>query len=92
MNIRKLEIVKSDERGVIYDCEKIKLVIRKKDSIGAGHVHVEGEHMFLIEGEMQLTVGEESARVTALNQIDIPPNTYHKLVALTDIKLLYYWL
>ena len=91
MNIKDIPIAKSDERGLIYDCGKIRLVVRKKDSVGAGHSHPEGEDMFLIEGKAELTVGKETKKVKAFTKIEIPPNTYHKIVALTDIKLLYYF-
>ena len=92
MDIKELKIAKSDGKGIIYDCDKVKLVVRKKGSINADHVHPEGENMFFIEGEVELTVGGETRRLKSPFQVEISPNIYHKIIALTDIKLLYYWL
>ncbi len=53
--------------------------------------HTEKTETFvLIEGEAELTIGEEAQRIKAPVRMEIPPNVYHKLIALTDIKLLYY--
>jgi len=91
MNIKKLPIVKSDERGVIYDCGRMNFLARKKGTISSDHTHPEGEDIFLIEGEIELTVGDETERVKAPVKIELPADVYHKIIALTDIKLLYYY-
>jgi len=91
MNIKKLAIVKSDERGIIYNCEKVNFLSRKKDTISSDHAHPEGEDIFLVEGEVELTVGDKTQRVKAPVKIELPANIYHKIIALTNIKLLYYY-
>lgn len=91
MNIQKLSIIKSDERGVIYDCERMNFLFRKKGTISSDHSHPEGEDIFLVEGEIELTVGDETERVKAPVKIELPPSVYHKIIALTDIKILYYY-
>ena len=91
MDIEKLKIVKSDERGIIYDCEKMNFLIRKKDTISSDHTHFEEEDIFLVEGKIELTVGTETEKVEAPVKIEVPANIYHKIIALTDIKILYYY-
>lgn len=90
-NIKELSIIKSDERGMIYNCEKMNFLVRKKGTISSDHSHAEGEDIFLVEGKIELTVGNETRKVKAPIKIEIPPNTYHKIIAITDIRILYYY-
>jgi quercetin dioxygenase-like cupin family protein len=87
MNIKKLQIVKSDERGIIYDCGKVGFIIRSKGTISADHTHEEPEILYLVEGRATLTIGKEVSEVEAPVEIEISGNVYHKLVALTDIRI-----
>ena len=87
MNLAKLPIVKEDERGIIYDCGKVGYIFRKQGTISANHVHEDTETLYLVEGRAELTVGGETREVEAPIKIKIPPNVYHKLVALTDIRM-----
>ena len=91
MKIKKLPIVKSDERGIIYNCEKVNFLVRKKGTISSDHSHKEAENIFLVEGKIELTVDNETKKVEAPVKIEILPNIYHKIVALTDIRILYYY-
>lgn len=88
MDIKKLQIVKSDERGVIYDCGKVGFITRKRGTTSADHNHKEPEILYLVEGRIELTVGEETRKVEAPAKIEIPEHIYHKLVALTDIRII----
>ncbi len=88
MNLEKLWIIKSDERGIMYDCDKLNFISRKKDTISADHSHKDPEILYLVNGEAELTIGNEAKKVSAPIRIDIPPNIYHKLVALSDIEIL----
>ena len=91
MKIKKLDIIKSDERGTIFNCEKINYLTRKKHTISSDHTHAEGEEVFLVEGKIELTVGDQTKEVEAPIKIEIPPNVYHKITALTDIRILYFY-
>jgi len=51
----------------------------------------EGEEIFLVEGKIELTVGDQTKEVEAPIKIDIPPNVFHKIKALTDIRILYFY-
>ncbi|MFA4818429.1 MAG: cupin domain-containing protein [Patescibacteria group bacterium] len=89
MNIEKILPIREDERGARYDLEIIKVVIRKSGTISADHQHPEAEVLYFISGQVKLTVGEETQIITAPVKVTIPPNTYHKIEALTDFILLY---
>jgi len=91
MNIKKLPVIKSDERGTIYDCNRMNFLIRKKGTISSDHSHKEGEDIFLVEGKIKLTVGNETKEVESPVKIEILPNVYHKIIAITDIRILYYY-
>jgi len=91
MNIKKLPIVKSDKRGIIYNCNSVNFLFRKKGTVSSDHTHKEGEDIFLVEGEIELTIGNETKKVKAPIKIEIEPNVYHKIVALTDIRILYHY-
>ena len=89
MDIKGLSIVKSDEYVVIYDCGKMNFLVRKKNTVSLDHIHPKIEEIFLVEGEIELTVGKEIKKVEAPVKIEIPPNVNHKIAALTDIRILY---
>lgn len=88
MKIDDIPIVKEDERGIIYRCVPINYIVRKKGSISADHTHEEAETLFLVEGEIELTIAKETRTVKAPKTFFVPSNVYHKVVALTDIKLI----
>ncbi len=88
MKIEPIAILKTDDRGVIYRIESINYIVRKKGTISADHTHPEEETLYLIEGEVKLTIGEETKNIVSPIKVSIPSGIYHKLLALTDIKLL----
>ena len=88
MKIEDIPTIKDDDRGKIYRCEPVNYIVRKKGSISANHTHEEAEQLYLIEGEVELTVGSETTQVKAPKMFFVPPNVYHKVKALTDIKLI----
>ena len=89
MDLKELKINKfDDKKGPTYDCGKVKLLIRKKGSICADHSHAVQEILYLISGEMELTVGDETKIVKALTRIFIQPNEYHKFLALSDLEII----
>ena len=88
MNLKELRIIKSDKRGIMYDCDKLNLISRKKGTINADHTHKDSEILYLIQGEVELTIGDESKVIKAPLKIEIPSDTYHRLIALSDVLLL----
>ena len=85
MDLNEIKIIKSDERGIIYDCGNSSFITRKKGTIGANHTHEDQEIIYLVKGEIELTVGDETKIVKAPIMFKINSNVYHKVVALTDI-------
>ena len=88
MKIEDIPILKQDDRGIIYRCEPINYIVRKKGTISANHTHEEAETLYLIEGKVELTIGKETKIVEAPKKFSVKPNEYHKVVALTNIKLI----
>ena len=88
MKIQDIPIIKDDDRGKIYRCEPVNYIVRKKGTISADHTHEEAETLYLVEGEIELTIGEESTKVQSQKMFHIPANVYHKVIAITDIKLI----
>jgi len=88
MNLENLKIIKSDERGIIYFCNKVNFITRKKGSVCANHTHESPEILYLTRGEIELTVGNKIATIKAPTKISIQPNVYHKLLALSDIEFI----
>jgi len=88
MKLENIKIIKSDERGVIYDCGKLSFISRKKGSTSANHTHKHAEVIYLVKGEIELTIGNETKIVKAPIKFGYASNIYHKLVALTDIELI----
>lgn len=87
MELNEIRVIKSDERGTIYNCGKSRFISRKKGTISASHKHESQEIIYLVKGEAELTIEDETQLVKAPIMFKIDSNVYHKLVALTDIEL-----
>jgi mannose-6-phosphate isomerase-like protein (cupin superfamily) len=87
MELHNIDIIKSDERGIIYDCGKSSFITRKKRSISANHTHPDPETVYLVKGEVELTIGDETQIAKAPCMFKFKKNQYHKLIALTNIEL-----
>ena len=88
MELKELKIIKENDKGKIFDLGNSKLIVRKKNSISADHNHPEKEILYLIDGEVELTVGKETKTIKAPIEINLKQSVYHKILALTDIKLI----
>jgi quercetin dioxygenase-like cupin family protein len=88
MKLSEIPIKKSDSRGIMYDCNKVKLIIRKKGSISADHKHKRKEILYLIDGKTEIITNNKKKKVSSPAKISFRRNEYHKLIALTNIKLL----
>lgn len=88
MQIESIKILKKDERGIIYRCDPINYIVRKKGTISADHNHEEEETIYLVEGRAEFTVDKETQDIESPTKFSISSNVYHKLVAKTDIKLI----
>lgn len=88
MRIEPLPILKSDERGIIYDCDKVRFLARKKGTTSGDHIHPEPETLYLVSGTAKLTVDDRTETITAPVKISLEGNVRHKLFALTDIEFI----
>ena len=62
-------------------------IFRKKGTISANHIHEEAETLYLVQGEVELTIENETELMKAPAKVRIEEGIYHKLVALTDIVI-----
>jgi len=83
-----MKLIKNDERGLLWEIDGIEYIKRKKGSISANHEHQQRELLFLLEGEIELTVIDEVKKIKGPTKVEIEPNTFHKIIALTDIIIL----
>lgn len=60
----------------------------KKDSILETHQHVHEQITYIIEGELEMVIGEETYLFTPGMAHVIPSNTPHSAVARTDVKVI----
>ncbi len=88
MKTEPIEILKEDKRGIIYRCDPVNYIVRKKGTTSADHTHEEAETLYLIEGKGRLTVGDKTQEIEAPIKVLILAREYHKLIATTDIKLI----
>ena len=88
MNLSEIEIAKSDSRGVMYHCGGFEYIKRVNGSVSGDHAHPDSEEIYLLSGEIEMTVGDEVRIINAPIKISIPANVPHKVTAQTDIVLL----
>jgi len=88
MEISDISKKTDDPRGIVYDCDLIFYIERKKGTITADHAHSDCEVICLMQGIIDLTIGKEIERVYSPKRIEILSNEYNKLVAETDIVML----
>jgi quercetin dioxygenase-like cupin family protein len=60
----------------------------KKGSVAPEHQHVHEQTTYLVEGELEMTIGGEKYHFTAGCVHVIPPNTLHSATALTDCRII----
>ncbi|OGL36778.1 hypothetical protein A3A68_02445 [Candidatus Saccharibacteria bacterium RIFCSPLOWO2_01_FULL_48_13] len=88
ISVRNIPIESADERGTTYNLGEWSLMERKEGTVSADHEHEDAESLVLIDGRIELTIGDNTQLVEQMAEINIPGNFYHKIIALTDIKLL----
>ena len=89
MDIKPIEIFKTDQRGTIWICGKSNFIRRDAGSISADHRHPEAETCYLVKGKIELTTESGTQEVDAPIEIHLKENEYHKVLALTEIEIVY---
>lgn len=81
----KVKIIEQYEGCIAYDCEAMYYIKLEKGAQASDHSHPHKETVFLMEGKAEYILGETKQVIDAPVKIIIPPNTYHKFTALTDL-------
>lgn len=84
----RIKILKSDERGGIYDCGPVQVVFWNAGSKSSVHTHPYPETIFVLRGAVRVTYWRKSETLLALEQITIPANTPIKVEALENVIIL----
>lgn len=87
-----IKIRYQDERGIIYDLDKVSLVRRKAGTVSGDHIHPEEEVLFLTKGEAEITIDGQVETAKAPAKFCFGANSRHKIKAITDIEFIYYQL
>jgi mannose-6-phosphate isomerase-like protein (cupin superfamily) len=83
-----MELIKENEKGTSYQADKFKILYRKIWSVSWDNKENKKEIIYLIAGSAEITIEEDIQTILAPHKIEIPANTYHKILALTDISLI----
>lgn len=76
------------QRIIILHSRTLKFISRKKGTITADYSHNEYEVLYLIKGEVELTIDEDTEIIKAPIKIEILEKVYRKLFALSDIEII----
>lgn len=83
-----MKLIKNNEKGSVYESNRFKVFYRKQGSTSGDNAINDKEEIYLITGKASVTLKEKTSTVTAPAVIIFPANTYHKIVALTDISFI----
>ena len=73
-------------KGVVaYDCGDVMYVRLEKWAIVSDHTHSNEEIVFLMDGKVEAIIWGTIEILKSPLKITIPPNTYHKFTALTEV-------
>lgn len=64
------------------------LVLIDKDSVLPEHSHVHEQITYIVEGQLDMTIGGKAYSLTTGMFHVIPPNTLHSAIAATDCKVI----
>ena len=66
----------------------LSIVDIKQGSILPKHKHKNEQITFIVEGELQMTIGKKEYQMTAGTVHVIPPNKPHSAIAITDCRVI----
>lgn len=81
-----MELIRRDKKGEVYQADGCKIFYRNKKSISGDNDENDAEVIYLITGSAEVTLRDKTWSVDAPEKIEFPANTYHKILALTDIS------
>lgn len=83
-----MELIKDDQRGKVFQSDKLKIFYRNKGSVSGDNANNDEELIYLISGRAEITLEDESWNVDAPAEITFPENTYHRIDAVEDITFI----
>lgn len=83
--IEEVKIIEKSEEYIAYDCGSVLYICLDKGGTVSDHTHDHQEVVFLLQGEAEITIGDDKQIIKIPSKITIPANTYHKFTALTDV-------
>lgn len=88
MEFAQPALIKENTKGKTFQAPGFKIVYRKEGSISGDNAENVKETIYLISGKAEVTVKDETQMVEGIIMLEIPANTYHKIVALTELTFL----
>ncbi len=81
----ELKLLKSDDRGKVYQADGFKVFYRKKETVSGDNADNPKELIYVLHGKVKFTLQNSTRTVEAPWLMEIPEATYHKIEAVTDI-------
>jgi|GEM_PF-1466333 len=82
--LEKLHKTEEYPGATTISCDSFYYIELKKGTTASDHTHNEEETIYFLKGKAEFTLGENTQNIKAPIKITIPPNTYHKFLALND--------
>ena len=86
----KVELIKEDSRGKVYQADDFKIFYRNKDTVSGDNSENIKELIYLVTGYANVTLKDFTQIIDAPAKMEFPENTYHKIEAITDIVFILY--
>ena len=86
----KVELIKEDSRGKVYQTDDFKIFYRNKGTVSGDNSENTEELIYLVTGSANVTLKDSTQIIDAPSRIEFPANTYHKIEAITDIVFILY--
>lgn len=83
--IEDIPIMEQTKEYIAYDCDVITYIRLQKWATVSDHTHTYQETVFLIEGTAEIIIWDKHHTINWPKKLVIPPNTYHKFTAHTNI-------
>lgn len=84
----KLKLIKENKKWKTYDVDKCKILYRNEWCIAWDNETNPFELIYLINGKAEITLKNKTRIIEAPEVFEFPANTYHKILALTDISFI----
>ncbi len=83
-----MKLIREDESGRTYQAKGFRIYYRTSGHVaGDNNINVH-EHIYLISGQAEVRVGEDTVVHEAPAFVDIPEKTQHAIEAITDVAFI----